>query len=360
LGGIILPSKSKLFYNITLLDKTTEHLKQNKDLWEKRKLRYSDVNSYCNENLLYNADRDFLKEAKCKCYNCERCRPKKKYNLLRNIVKVAEKKKLQRHLVITLPGYPFRSILCNADESFDYAMKKFNEFRVLYKRKFGKNLSYICLPRSQKDGFCHLHVLVGGYIPKTWLDDVLKRINMGFPFISYVDVHRLGNYLSKYWYKEHEWFIPKNKKHYTKSADIELEKFYPSPFWYFIGVPRSRYASGSDVVDCVYRCLDYINPYHNPPFELMVSGFYKDINREFGDNYVGFLMKHGIKNPTGLIESRNPPFIKSKQLRLFYSGRAYNVKIVDYEKPKYTRQKKFRRDNKWKPMYNSEISQKDF
>jgi hypothetical protein len=157
--GVILPSKSKLFYNITLLDKTGEHLKQNNDLWEKRKARYKNTNDYCNENYLYNSESDVLHEAKCKCYNCERCRPIKKYDLLRNIVNVSEKHNLRRHLVITLPGYPFRSLFCNADESFDYAMKKFNEFRVLYKRNFGKNLSYICLPRSQSDGFCHLHIL---------------------------------------------------------------------------------------------------------------------------------------------------------------------------------------------------------
>jgi hypothetical protein len=239
LGGVFLPSKSKLFYNITLLDKTVEHLKQNEHLWEERKARYKNTNDYCNENYLYNSNSDELHPAKCKCYNCERCRPIKKYDLLRNIVNVSEKHNLRRHLVITLPGYPFRSLFCNADESFDYAMKKFNEFRVLYKRRFGKNLSYICLPRSQSDGFCHLHILVGEYISKDWLDDVLKRINLGFPFITYVDIQRLGNYLSKYWYKEHEWFIPKNKKHYTHSADIELEKFFPHPDWYFFVMPKN-------------------------------------------------------------------------------------------------------------------------
>ena len=76
-GGVLLPRHSKLFYNITLLDKTVKHLKQNNDLWKKRKARYNGVNDYCNENYLYNSESDVLHEAKCKCYNCERCRPKK-------------------------------------------------------------------------------------------------------------------------------------------------------------------------------------------------------------------------------------------------------------------------------------------
>ena len=231
---------SKIFYNFTLLDKTIEHLKQNEILWRNRIVRYSGSNDYCKEHFMYNSILDNLHEVGCKCYNCERCRRKKKYDLLNNIVNSAEKYNLTRHLVITLPGYPFRSLFCNVDESFDYAMKKFNEFRVLYKREFGKNLSYICLPRAQSDGFCHLHVLVGSFIPKDWLDKTLNSINLGFPFITYVDVHRLGNYLSKYWYKEHEWYIPENKKHYTRSADIEFESYLPDYGWYFFALPWSE------------------------------------------------------------------------------------------------------------------------
>lgn len=343
-GGVILPRHSDLFYNFTLLDKVTEHLKQNEVLWKERKAHYSGVNDYCNEHFLYNSDKDFLKNASCKCYNCDRCRPKKKYDLLKSIVNSAEKHNLKRHLVITLPGYPFRSIECNCDESFNYALKKFNELRVLYKREFGKNLCYICLPRSQNDGFCHLHVLVGSYISKDWLDKTLKSINLGFPFITYVDVHRLGNYLSKYWYKEHEWFIPKNKKHYTRSADIDLECFEPAPIWYFIGVPNKKYVFGSDIVDCVYRCIDWINPYHNPPpFNIMLGFFYQDLHKKYDNSYVSFLRKYNVKNPEGIFGFRKPSFIKSKQLRLFYSGNSYHVDIKPFVKSKYTKQKEFRK-----------------
>jgi hypothetical protein len=196
-----------------------------------------------------------------------------------------------------------------------------------------------------------LHILVGNFISKDWLDDVLKRINLGFPFITYVDIQRLGNYLSKYWYKEHEWFIPKNKKHYTHSADIELEKFFPHPDWYFFVMPKNPYVMGCDKVDYIYRCMDYVNPYHNPPpLDFMLSNFYKDIYTEFGDNYVGLLRRHGIKGSSGSIKNRKPFYAKIRQIKLFYNGRSHQVRIKDFIQPKYTRQKKFRRDNKWKPM----------
>lgn len=339
-----MPPKSKLFYNITLLDKCIEHLKQNEDLWKERKNRYDGVNDYCNENYFYNPESERFHEANCKCYNCERCRSKKKYELLSNIVSVAEKYDLRRHLVITLPGYPFRSLLCNVDDSFDYAMKKFNEFRVLYKRVFGHNLSYICLPRSQSDGFCHLHILIGNFIPKGWLDDVLKRINLGFPFITYVDIHRLGNYLSKYWYKEHEWFIPKDKKHYTHSANIKFEKNVSSGGWYYVLIPNGPYVMGCDKVDYIYNVMKFLNPFHNPPpIDILLNGFYEDLHKEFGNNYVGFLRRHGVRSSSGIVNNNKKPyFVKIRQTKLFYEGVSFHVDIKKFIPVKYTRQKKFR------------------
>jgi len=48
------------------------------------------------------------------------------------------------------------------------------------------NISYICLYRSQEDGFCHLHILVSSYIAKDWLEKTMKSINLGYPFIYVV------------------------------------------------------------------------------------------------------------------------------------------------------------------------------
>jgi hypothetical protein len=200
------------------------------------------------------------------------------------------------------------------------------------------------MPRSQSDGFCHLHVLVGSYISKDWLDKTLASINLGFPYITYVDIHRLANYLSKYWYKEHEWFIPENKKHYTRSADIDFERYIPSSGWYFLAMPNSPFICGCDKIDYLYRVMDFVNPSHYPPpLDLMLSCFYEDLSIELGNNYVGFLRKYGIRSSEGLIKEKLPIYKRYRQSRLFYSGRSFRIKHEKFVLPKYTRQKKFRK-----------------
>jgi len=67
-----------------------------------------------------------------------------------------------------------------------------------------------------------------------------------------------------------------------------------------------------------------------------------------------FLRKHGISDPSGVSKNVNPHFTCSNQMRLFYSGRSYNVDIKEFKPRHFVRQKKFRRDDKWKPMYESE------
>jgi len=41
-------------------------------------------------------------------------------------------------------------------------------------------------------------------------------------------------------------------------------------------------------------------------------------------------------------------------MRIWYSGRSYFAHIDDFKPVKYTKQKRFKRDDKWKPMYIDE------
>jgi hypothetical protein len=108
-------------------------------------------------------------------------------------------------------------------------------------------------------------------------------------------------------------------------------------------MPKSPYVMGCDKVDYVYHCMDYVNPYHNPPpLDIMLSGFYKDLNITYDNSYVGFLREQGIRNSGGLIKNKNPFFVKNRQTKLFYNGRSHKVEIKDFISPKYTKQKKFR------------------
>ena len=328
----------------TLLDNSIEHLTQNYDykgksrnvkLFDERKKRYIGKNSHCGKDFLYHSEKHKLTSSSCNCWSCERCRPRKMKNLLDVIVERANEKNLTRHLVITSAGEDFRKRF-TPDESFDSFAKQFNQLRKYYRREFGHNLSYIALPRSQEDGFCHYHCLIGSYIPKDWLDGVLKKLGLGWCFITYVDVNRLANYLSKYWYKEHEWFIPKDKKHYTHSADIDLTLFVPDDNWYFIGVPNVR--SPVVVANCVYECTNFLSG-RPPPFDFLVRCFYDNLDFKLSDSddYVSFLKRHGYPN---LEMHSRPGYLGVFQCRL--QGQAFRWLL---KKPRsgFVKQKKFRK-----------------
>ena len=64
----------------------------------------------------------------------------------------------------------------------------------------------------------------------------MKRINSGSCNIKYVDAHRVGAYLSSYLRsKEHEWFLPKGKKHYSTSRNVHFEDYVPTDTWVYSG-----------------------------------------------------------------------------------------------------------------------------
>lgn len=214
--------------NSTLLDYTTEHLNRNAKKWDERRALYGEKKPYCKKHFFVNDAEKKVSACRCNSIKCVECRPMQKKRLLTKVVRAGIHHKLTRHMVITCQGHDFREKY-GPDESFEIAQSSWNHFRVLYEREFGHKLNYISLPRSQKDGYCHLHVMVGSYIPKEWLDKACENVGFGYSFIRYTDTHRLGGYLSKYWYKEHEWYIPENKNQYTTSRKIVLSDFEDPP-----------------------------------------------------------------------------------------------------------------------------------
>lgn len=252
----------------TSLDYTTEHLNRNSIEWENRKALYGEKKPYCKKHFLVNDKEKNISKARCNSVKCKECRPRQKKRLLDKIARAGSHNKLLRHMVITVLGNEFRDKV-SPDNSFSYAQEKWNHLRLLYKRNFGRNLSFVSLPRSQRDGYCHLHVLVGSYIPKKWLDWSCKKVGLGYAYIRYTDVQRLKGYLSKYWYKEHEWYIPENKKQYTCSRDIVLsdyEGFVPSDKWEFF---EAVYYNG------IIGCLEDV--YCDRPPPVFDFGFYETL-----------------------------------------------------------------------------------
>lgn len=250
---------------------------RNAEEWSKRQEKYQNSSRYCGSGFYFNIESHKLVRSSCKMFSCSNCRDKKVRNILDKTTKYAMTFDLTRFLTFTLGGVNRRSYVSPV-ESFSYMMAKFVEFRILYKREFGENLDYICFPRSHKDGYCHLHILVNKYIPKSWLNDVMARIQLGNCNIKYVDAHRVGGYLHAYLNKKiHEWYLPKGKRHYTTAGSVELERFEPVDFWVYIdvGVGGTKYAE----VNCVHVNIDWWTKYP-PPFEFLLSEFYSNLHAD--------------------------------------------------------------------------------
>jgi len=253
--------------SLTSLDYTIEHLGQKQ--WNRRKKIHSNKNRGCGNDIIYNETRHECYNAKCKQYSCSRCRLKKIKDLMDKIAKYAYENGMTKFLSLTLPTGVRDNIL--PDDSFEYMQRVWNSVRKLYKRDFGVNLNYILFPRSHKNGICHFHALLDRYIPKSWLDSVCQRLHLGTSDIKFVDVHHVSCYLSSYLQsKEHEWFLPKNKKHYSTSAEIHLDKWIPSDNCYFIEMPKNT--NMQNRVECVYANIEFITK-KPPPLGFMLAEF---------------------------------------------------------------------------------------
>lgn len=194
------------------------------DVMLDRQDRYRTKNFSCNSILYYDIRKSNIKSNQCMRFSCGKCRNKAIKYKLNEVVCSSFDNNLKIHFCITLEGKDFRRFI-DPDYSFKYIYIKWNNFRNAYKRKFKKKLSYVAFFRSQESGYAHLHILLDKYIPSNWIESILRKLRLGWARIKYVDVQRIKNYLSKYWYKEHEWFIPKGKKHFSTSRDISLKDY---------------------------------------------------------------------------------------------------------------------------------------
>lgn len=203
---------------------------------QERYNRYDKRPHYCGRDIIYDSSKKSLSHMNCKSFACVHCRKKKINSLINKFVRICYINNLQRHMVITLKGKSFRKNV-NPDDSFKYMSKKFNNFRWLLKRDYNISLKYISMNRSQYSGYSHLHIMIDKYIKIKYLIDVTKRVGLGSVDIEFIDIHRIKNYLSKYWYKYHEWLIPKGKRHFSTSKDIKLndkKDYFPEDYYIWI------------------------------------------------------------------------------------------------------------------------------
>lgn len=219
----------------------------------------------------------------CGKFHCDRCRPKLKYRMKLEIEDAMVEHKLYTHFVITTEGKKYRD-KNDYFQSYIDMSESFNKVRNIlsrYAKKHGKRFTYICLIRSQKDGYCHLHVMTNLYIPKQLLQSISdKYFNTGFIRIKAIKNRKK---LSNYFMKDEEWYIPLGRRHYSCSRDIELDMDIgdiPEDCIYI------RLEPCVSIVDQVYDQVE-LNYGYPPPFDFLLQHF----------TTVSLCVNHHIKKP---------------------------------------------------------------
>lgn len=311
--------------------------------WEIRQEYYNKIPRYCGHNIIFDHNNpDNMAHVGCNRLSCPRCRPKIKHKLLERVIDVALEYGLFRQLILTCPGKNWRNVH-SADYSFQWMNKKFHSFKVLYERETGKKLVYIKLPRSQKSGYCHPHILIDQYIPQPLIEDIIERVGLGSNYkIKYLDIQRLTKYLKNEFQKDHEWYIPIGMRHISSSMKIMDGGFRKSIFIMWLPgagnyciVVFGKYVPPQIKYDFVYDVVQN-HADRPPPFWFFQECFTDMQHIRDSNGYVAGIRKHhlpAIHNPT-----KCPAYDYQREL----NGKLHRI-TVDFVPGKFTTQKNFKR-----------------
>lgn len=198
--------------------------------FSKLKEEYKKVNLGCCKNGgIYSLREEKIKPVFCKNWSCARCRKKLKYDLYMKTLTNAYAFNLDRHFIITIGGKKYRKNNSYQD-SYKYMSKGWNKLKQIIKYHYGK-FDYIGFPRAQKDGYCHLHLLINRRVPWSFLDKKRKKVGLGF--VSIQKNRKVADYLHQDFFKDHEYYTPKNVKHYYSSRSIIINNHNKEvdPWW---------------------------------------------------------------------------------------------------------------------------------
>ena len=311
--------------------------------WSFRKYYYNKIPSYCGTNIIFDKnDPSKMSHVGCNRLSCPRCRPKLKNKLVERITEVCVQHDLFRQLVLTCPGKEWRKTHTSG-ESFTWLNKKWDSFKVLYNRETGKKLHYIKLPRCQKSGYCHGHILIDQYIPNSLIEDLIKRVGLGSNYkIHHMDIHRLGEYLKNDFYKEHEWFIPVGMRHISSSMELLDQGFRKSIFIMWLPgsdncrmVVFGRHISPQDKYDFIYDVVQ--NHADRPPPLWFFMECFNDVvtTLEPSVSYVDDIKKGRLR---GCVSNE----LRNQVFQMTITGHLYRV-TTKFEEIKYTKQITFKR-----------------
>jgi len=232
----------------------------------------------------------------CSKFHCDRCRDLLKGKLKDKMQTAITEHNLYTHFVITTEGTKYRDANSYI-QSYKDMSDAWNKIRYLLSRdakKQGKQFSYVCLFRAQKNGYCHLHVMTNLFIPKQRLKDISKKyFNTGF--ISIKSNRDITRYLTNDFLKDHEYYIPLGRRHYSTSRDINLNIYEDMDEEDLENPEASMHIhlhSGLSVVDEVYAQIEHEFGYP-PPLDFLLAEFKNSSSRKNHVSREGVMLEDG-------------------------------------------------------------------
>lgn len=232
---------------------------------------YEKLNPLCKSYFLglnyYSRINDVLNVGCFKVY-CPRCRNKIKMKMKKAIEFNVLAYDVNFHYVITTAGKSYRKVHDWID-SYNDMLKAWNKILQRFKiiaSNLKKNFYFICFMRSQKSGYCHLHILCNVFVSESYLEKMLEDY-YGVGNQLSVEYHSdVENYLSNDFLKDNEWIIPYGKRHFSCSEEIDLNIYEDFNKYEDLHIILDRAES---IVDQVAEQIEGFNGYHLPlPFFL--------------------------------------------------------------------------------------------
>lgn len=167
---------------------------------------------------LYDTGSGVLNDVNCNKWFCQYCMPFLKYCLYLEIQKNVYSFNLDKHFIITFGGKELRDKI-NIVDSYKYMALAWDKMLRNLRHQYGY-FDYILLPRAQKTGYCHYHILINKFIDWVDIDHYRKLAALGYSSIN--KNQSVAEYMHNDFFKSHEWFIPPNIRRVRTSRSIKI------------------------------------------------------------------------------------------------------------------------------------------
>jgi hypothetical protein len=165
---------------------------------------------------------------RCKSYSCGICGPKKIRQVRKRIVQLAVEHGLTRFLTLTLDPKKLRGRI-GVREKILYLLDCWRKMRVYFQRLLGRSLVFVGVLELQGNGNPHLHMLIGSYVRKEWVNRAWQAVGGGSQTrIESADVHRIAAYIAGYMTEDSLCDLPKGTRRFFASRGLAIFQRSPS------------------------------------------------------------------------------------------------------------------------------------